>query len=107
MSAEPNTAVDKVDERAPQRPDRWARMRHLALVLLTAFVGFICIRSSYTALRDRGAAVWALSLMLCFLAASSWMLTFSLLRSGRPKKTAPQDGPAPVEDRSPIRPSRT
>jgi len=99
MSAETNAAVHKADERAPQRPDRWARTRHLALVLLTAFVGFICIRSSYLALRDRGAAVWALSLMLCFLAASSWTLTFSLLRSRRSNKTAPQDGPAPAVEK--------
>jgi len=99
MSAETSAAVDTADERAPKRPDRWARTRHLALVLLTAFVGFICIRSSYLALRDRGAAVWALSLMLCFLAASSWTLTFSLLRSRRSNKTAPQDGPAPAEEK--------
>ena len=100
MSAEPNVVVDQADARPPRRPDRWARTRHLALVLLSAFVGFICIRSSYLALRDRGAAVWALSLMLCVLAASSWMLTFSLLRSRRSNKTGPQDGPAPAEDRS-------
>ena len=100
MAAEPNASVEHVDRRVSLQPNRWARRRQLALVVLTVFVGFICIRSSYTALRDRGAAVWALSLMLCFLAASSWTLALSLLRSGRSNRTAPQDGPAPAEDKS-------
>jgi len=100
MSAEPNASVENVDRRVSLQPNRWARRRQLALVVLTAFVGFICIRSSYTVLRDRRAAVWALSLMLCFLAASSWTLALSLLRSGRSNKTAPQEAPAPAEDKS-------
>jgi hypothetical protein len=99
MSAELNTPGDNVDQRASLRPTRWVRGRHVALVLLTALAGFICVRSSYTALRDRGAAVWALSLMLCFLAAALWTLTVSLLRSGPPARTAPGDDQAPADDR--------
>ena len=63
------------------RANRLAQARRVALVILTAFIGYICIRNSYATLRDRDAAVWALSLMWCVLAASSWAITVSLLRS--------------------------
>ena len=73
---------DKTTEHASlSRRDSWARRRHVALVALTAFIGFVCFRSSYFALRDRGPAVWALALMLSVLAAASWALTLSLIRS--------------------------
>ena len=72
---------ETAEREASPRPSPWARRRHLALVVLTAFVGFVCFRSSYFALRDRGPAVWALALMLSVLAAASWALTLSLIRS--------------------------
>jgi hypothetical protein len=78
---------------ASPRPNPWARRRHLALVALTGFVGFVCFRSSYLALRDRGPAVWALALMLSVLAAASWALTLSLIRSRRATRAAGPDRP--------------
>ena len=76
------------------RPNSWARRRHLALVALTAFAGFVFFRNSYFVLRDRGPAVWALALMLALIAAACWTLTFSLIRARRATR-APAPEPQP------------
>ena len=79
----PSVIHETTEREASSRPGRWARRRRVALVALTAFVGFVFFRSSYFALRDRGPAVWALALMLSVLAAASWTLTLSLIRARR------------------------
>ena len=81
------------------RANRLARVRQVALMVVTAHLGYVCIRNSYEALRDRGASVWALSLMWCVLAASSWAITVSLLRSWRSHKTV-VDAPPTNEEPS-------
>ena len=90
MSVETNTPVDSAERRGPGRAHRWMRARQVVLVIVTAHLGYVCIRNSYAALRDQGASVWALSLMWCVLAASSWALTIALLRSWRSHKTVGQ-----------------
>jgi hypothetical protein len=80
------------------RPNSWARRRHLALVALTAFAGFVFFRNSYVVLRDRGPAVWALALMLALIAAACWTLTFSLIRARRATR-APAPAPQSQEER--------
>jgi hypothetical protein len=52
-------------------------------VVLAVIAGSIFVRGAYTTLRDQGPAFWPLSLMLCVLAAASWMLTVRLVRSRR------------------------
>ena len=83
---------ETTDPDASPKPKAWARRRQLALVVLTAFAGFVCFRSSYFALRDRGPAVWALALMLALMAAACWTLTFSLIRS---RRATPAPAPEP------------
>jgi len=86
VTGEPDVSVETPERRVAPRSDRWARRRHLALVALASFVGYICFRSGFVALRDRGPSGWALSLMLCLLAAASWTLAFSLVRSRRSRR---------------------
>lgn len=79
--------------------NRLARVRHVALLVVTAHLGYICIWTSYEVLRDRRASAWALSLMWCVLGASSWAITVSLLRSWRSRTTV-ADAPTASEEPS-------